>query len=459
MGHFLESDMPGLIVIVEDLQPLKYLTALGLMKLGAPAVVPPTFPFPYGRFAVADSVREILDRGSRFPNLRRRYYQDEVINLPAFCNPAYAGEPITVVRRLGGKANSFFCVQSARDIDGKLTISGEPKDEIGVLVEIEHDEIGEDIVLTVEQAALKAVNYLKGIRAYEKDELFYLEIGAGAQFDAARLYEAIYAGIRLQYPRLHKIAVRVIGDAGELRREAERVRNYKNERRRLVDSMTEDNTDDFCVCTECRPFSLVHTCILTPGRVPMCAARSYRSVKAAAYLGSYGDPFKRPSEKELPLRRVFKKGRTLDADRGEYAGCNEIYREMTNGQLNRVFLHSVRDYPLTSCGCFQNLAFWLEEVGGIGIMARDAQAVTPDGQTWEMLANRAGGKQSPGIVGVSLDYIRSPRFLKGDGGMGNVVWVDSGLYKRIADLFLPGQSVATENDVRSMADLRSFLGR
>ena len=76
-----------------------------------------------------------------------------------------------------------------------------------------------------------------------------------------------------------------------------------------------------------------------------------------------------------------------------------------------------------------------------------------------MLANRAGGKQTPGIVGISLDYIRSPQFLKGDGGMGNVVWLDSGLYERISDLFLPGQPVATEKGVRSMAELKSFLGR
>ena len=88
-----------------------------------------------------------------------------------------------------------------------------------------------------------------------------------------------------------------------------------------------------------------------------------------------------------------------------------------------------------------------------------APAVTPDGQTWEMLANRAGGKQSPGIVGVSHQYMHSPDFLKGDGGIANVVWVDSGLYRKIARLFPPGQRVATEQQVSTMADLHQFLGR
>ena len=128
--------------------------------------------------------------------------------------------------------------------------------------------------------------------------------------------------------------------------------------------MTEHNTEEFCACTECRPFSLVHTCILTPGRMPMCGSRSYASVKAAAYFGSDQVPWKRPSEKDLPMRYVFPKGELLDAERGEYEGCNQVYRELTGGQLQRVFLHSVRDYPLTSCGCFQALAFWLPEVAG-----------------------------------------------------------------------------------------------
>jgi acetyl-CoA decarbonylase/synthase complex subunit beta len=92
-------------------------------------------------------------------------------------------------------------------------------------------------------------------------------------------------------------------------------------------------------------------------------------------------------------------------------------------------------------------------------MSRDSEAVTPEGFTWDRLANRAGGKQSDGIVGVSLNYILSPDFLKGDGGIANVVWADSRLLKRISHRLLPGQKVATENDAKDLAELRRFLGR
>ena len=76
--------------------------------------------------------------------------------------------------------------------------------------------------------------------------------------------------------------------------------------------MTEENTDQFCVCTECRPFSLVHTCSITPDRTPMCAARSYFTVKASAYFGSDQKPYKRRSETAVPLRHLFKRGKVID---------------------------------------------------------------------------------------------------------------------------------------------------
>ena len=74
-----------------------------------------------------------------------------------------------------------------------------------------------------------------------------------------------------------------------------------------------------------------------------------------------------------------------------------------------------------------------------------------------MLANFAGGKQNPGITGVSINYIRSSKFLKGDGGIKKVVWVDSDLYNQISFCFKKGQKVATEKDVHTIEELRNFL--
>ena len=191
----------------------------------------------------------------------------------------------------------------------------------------------------------------------------------------------------------------------------------------------------------------------------MCAARSYASIKAAALFGFAGDPYKRRSEEDIALRTVFDRGAIIDAARGEYEGANRMYRETTRGKLQRVFLHSVRGFPHTSCGCFRTLVFWIDEVKGLGIMGRGSKAIAPNGMTWDLLANRAGGKQSDGVMGVSVAYIRSRHFMKGDGGIANVVWVDSALLPKIRDTVPAGQRVATEQDVRTVEELMEFAQR
>ena len=84
LGHFLEKDLPGLLFITEALDPLKYIIALGLMKLGAPAVVPSDYPFPYGNRISADTPLEAVELGCTFPNLRVQPFEGETIALPEY---------------------------------------------------------------------------------------------------------------------------------------------------------------------------------------------------------------------------------------------------------------------------------------------------------------------------------------------------------------------------------------
>ncbi|MCP4155386.1 MAG: hypothetical protein GY757_47110 [bacterium] len=459
MGHFLETDMPGFIIIRESLPPLKYLITLGLLKMGAPAVVPTDYPFPYGSRVVADTDSDRIAHGINFPNLRQKYSQGELIELPEYCNIAYVNEKFEPEATLGGSPIDFICLRPAPPKQyAKFSIKGNPSRNIGILIDVYEEDFTVDLSQIIESAAIKAINFMKGVRATKPPKKFSIEIARTlASFDINTIGESIIKGLRLQYPMLKEFSVTLIFDETILKEEITKVEEYKKERKQLINSMNEDSSDEFIACTECRPFSLVHTCILTPGKLPMCASRTYFTSKAKALFGSNRIPHKRQDDKELPLRYPFKKGRVINRKRGEYQGCNDVYNKLTGGQLNRVFLHSLRQYPPTSCGCFQTLAFWIESVEGIGIMLRDSPAITPDGRSWEMLANYAGGKQSDGIFGVSINYIRSKYFLTGDGGIAQVVWVDSELKKRIADCFEEGQRVATEKNVKTSDDLKNFL--
>ena len=223
MGHFLEKDMPGLIIIYKDLPALKYLITLGLMKLGAPAVVPSTFPFPYGHRVVADDISDIVEKGSHFPNLRQRYYKDEVIRLPDYCNPAFEKEKIETEHHLGGQCQSFFCVRPAAEVGQRVTTTGKRAKNIGILVEIAAEKFSDDIALTVEKVALKSLNFLPWLCAYDKEDIFHLELAAGVKLDEEKIAGAIYWGIRSQYPRLEQMGISIFYDSEKLASEAEKV--------------------------------------------------------------------------------------------------------------------------------------------------------------------------------------------------------------------------------------------
>jgi len=462
MSHFLEKDMPGFIVIPEDLSPLKYYITLGLMKMGAPAVVPPTFPFPYGNRVVADTVDDIIKKALKFPNLRIKHYNRELIKLPDYANTAYVNDNIKDPEVWGGSTDSFFHLRHKKGVKKGSTIVGDlGVKDLGILVEIDDPELTLDMELPVEKEALRSINYVPGIIAQDKNGIFSIKTKK-PNIDIEKISEVIYWGIRLAYPKLEKISINVIFDEKTLHEKSLEVRQEKSRRKRFISNMSEENTGKFVACIECRPFSQDHTCILTPDRIPMCASRTYFTVKAGALFG--GDvvelgntPYRRKGEKELPLKSIFDRGKVIDKEKGRYEGSDKIYSKLTRGKLKKVYLHSLKGTPHTSCGCFQNLAFWIDEVGGIGMMSRDSDAVAPNNATWDMLANMAGGKQLDGIMGVSLSYIKSDNFLRGDGGFRNIVWVDSKLHGKIKNKIIPGQKIATEKDVKTIPELKAFL--
>ncbi|MHA2081511.1 MAG: CO dehydrogenase/CO-methylating acetyl-CoA synthase complex subunit beta, partial [Candidatus Thorarchaeota archaeon] len=71
----------------------------------------------------------------------------------------------------------------------------------------------------------------------------------------------------------------------------------------------------------------------------------------------------------------------------------------------------------------------------------------------------AGGRQIPGFHGISIEYMRSPKFLQVDDGWNRVVWLPESIKERVYD-FMPEDlrdKVPTESDVMSIADLKTFL--
>ncbi len=97
---------------------------------------------------------------------------------------------------------------------------------------------------------------------------------------------------------------------------------------------------------------------------------------------------------------------------------------------------------------------------GLGIVDRGFKDVTVNGLPFSTLADStAGGRQIDGFHGISIEYMRSPKFLKVDGGWNRVVWVPAAVKERVKD-FIPKEvvdKIATENEVKTIDELKAFL--
>jgi acetyl-CoA decarbonylase/synthase complex subunit beta len=163
-----------------------------------------------------------------------------------------------------------------------------------------------------------------------------------------------------------------------------------------------------------------------------------------------------------PKGPVFEiqKGEVIDEFTGEFEGVNRVVKEKTLGEHSRVQLYTAFNYPHTSCGCFEGVAFYIPEVDGIGIIHRDFRGPAVNGLTFSAMADStAGGRQIDGFHGISIEYMRSPKFLQVDGGWSRVVWVPSAVKERVKD-FIPAElvdKIPTEKDVKDLEGLRAFL--
>ena len=90
--------------------------------------------------------------------------------------------------------------------------------------------------------------------------------------------------------------------------------------------------------------------------------------------------------------------------------------------------------PMTSCGCFECVACVLPGTGGIMIVDRDYQGMTPVGMTFSSLAEiTGGGQQTPGFIGIGTLYILSKKFISADGGLQRVVWTTTRIKERLGE--------------------------
>jgi acetyl-CoA decarbonylase/synthase complex subunit beta len=439
LTHFVEDHGPGVLIVSGAMKLVESLLCLSLMRLGMRAAVVPGFPWEVGDRVEVSSPEEAVAAVASFENLRIRA-QDPLAALPEYANPAHAHEKFEPAARLGG-GNCFLVLRRGTAAEG-ITAAGQPGPDLGIIITIDDstlDAIAED---ELEGAAAGYLNMLDGVKVQSHRPLALALRGDVPPAD--HMAEVIRRGLRLEFPRLGPISVEVIGDAARLAAMAPGIAAERARRDAEVARLSAMPPDVVYTCEACAPFSREHVCITHPVRTPMCGRNWKEMLVGARYMGvSSGRPWRRRGRPENCCA-VVPLGRAIDPVKGEYEGLNESVRQATGGRIQRVFLHSVRDFPHSSCGCFYALAWWSDAMDGIGLMHRGFEGAAPDGAAWNELANRAGGKQAPGITGVGVEYMRSPTFLQGDGGWKSVKWMTSKLRDEVREAAPKAAAVPTE---------------
>jgi acetyl-CoA decarbonylase/synthase complex subunit beta len=212
--------------------------------------------------------------------------------------------------------------------------------------------------------------------------------------------------------------------------------------------LKDEEVDKFYGCMLCQSFAPSHVCIITPQRYSNCGAISWFDGRASASVDPKGPVF------------AVERGELINAEKGEYSGVNEAVKKKTLGEVSQVWLYTAFDHPHTSCGCFEAVAFYVPEVDGFGIVNRSFKGVTVNGLAFSTLADStAGGRQIDGFHGMSIEYMRSTKFLAADGGWNRVVWLPKEVKDRVKD-FIPKDvvdKIATEENAQNIDALKAFL--
>ena len=389
-------------------------------------------------------------------------------DVPVDVGIVYEGERIRkndMYFELGGlKVDHKFELVRARGMDeikdGKISIIGLDINEMkeggrypfGLLVEVAGKKIEEKLEGVFERRIHDFTNFIEGFMHLNQRYDIQMRLSKKSFRKGLNSFQMIGKVLQRLYkselPIIEKIQITFITDPNRVKKMYEEARKVYDARDARARGLKDEDVEEFYGCSLCQSFAPTHCCFITPQRYSNCGAISWFDGRAAASVDPKGPIF------------VVKKGELIDPVKGEYTGVNSSAKERSLGEVTRVWLYTAFGYPHTSCGCFEGVAFYIPEVDGLGIVQRDFKDKTVNGLPFSTLADStAGGRQVDGFHGISVEYMRSPKFLQVDDGWNRIVWVPSSVKERVKD-FIPKEvvdKIATEKDAETIDQLKTFL--
>ena len=397
-------------------------------------------------------------------------------DIPVDVGVVYEGERIRrkqMYVELGGpKMEAKFEVVKSRNMDEiedeKITVIGpDLKDfetgsshPFGIWIDVAGKEVEEELEGVIERRIHEFCNFIEGFMHLNQRYDIWLRLGIKSfkkGLNSFRLIGKVLIRLfKTDLPFIEKIQITFYTDPEKVKEIREKAIEIYEARDAKARGLKDEDVEEFYGCNLCQSFAPTHSCIITPQRYANCGAISWFDGRAAARVDPKGPIFK------------MERGECIDAFKGEWSGANKSIKENTMGEITRVQLYTSQHkpeqdlFPHTSCGCFEAIAFYIPEVDGMGIVDRSFAERTVNGLPFSTMADAtAGGRQVDGFHGLSIEYLRSPKFLQVDGGWNRIVWLPASVKERVKD-FIPKDvvdKIATEKDVNTIDGLKVFLER
>jgi acetyl-CoA decarbonylase/synthase complex subunit beta len=344
--------------------------------------------------------------------------------------------------------------------DGKVTIIGpDLKDlkegaahPLAILIEAAGATLDAGLEGVIERRLHGYLNYIEGFMHLNQRYDVWMRLGKKSFQKGLNSFTPmgtiLYRLYKSELPIIEKMQITFITDPAKIHEMyADAIADYES-RDAKARGLKDEEVDKFYGCTLCQSFAPTHVCVITPQRYSNCGAISWFDGKASASIDPKGPVF------------AIEKGDLINAEKGEYSGVNDMAKKRTMGEINQIWLYTAFDHPHTSCGCFEAVAFYIPEVDGFGLVHRGYKGAAVSGLPFSTLADStSGGRQVDGFHGLSIEYLRSKRFLSADGGWNRVVWMPKEIKERVKE-FVPADvvdKIATEDNAQNIDDLKTFL--
>lgn len=432
------------VIALGEVDDEKYATAAGAINFGFPVVadtdipqILPTGIATYEHVVSNVPLDKIVDTAIEVRGLKIKVTK---IPIPVSFGPAFEGERIrkeAMFAQFGGQKSPAFEYLRMRDMDdvenGKIEVIGPEIDKmeeggaypLGILIEVAGRKMQPDFEPVLERQLHHLINGGEGIWHMGQRDMNWIRISKGAQakgFKIKDFGEILKAKLMDDFPAIvDKIQIKLFTDEAAMKDILEEARAAFIARDERVAGLTDESVDLFYSCTLCQSFAPNHVCVISPERLGLCGAYNWLDAKAAFEISPTG------------ANQPITKGETIDEEKGQWAGVNEVVYQKTNKSVERINAYSIMEDPETSCGCFECIVAILPMANGVMVVNREFSGETPVGMKFSTLAGSVGGgAQTPGFLGVGRQYITSDKFIKADGGFKRIVWMPKELKDSLA---------------------------